>query len=436
MFKTYLESQPIARKSANPQISLIISCYNDSDLLTHCLKDLSRQTIFAECEIMVIANETDSKVGLLLADFHERFKNIEFEIVPDGTIYHYWNLAIKKTTAPLIANVRVDDPLHPEAFEKLKHLMDTHSEYSLIYYDTMITSTPCETFESNSADGHLKLEDFDIKKLKDGKNLLGSQQIWLRSIHDKYGYFDEFFTVSGDYEFWLRISETETIVHHAEILGMYLRRPDNLFTREKLRKRYEDNLIIQKYSETTSIYLIEKSFEFIDKRHKDINTVTTHLNNENWNEVKNIVDSYLSDYPEDQDMLYLKSTLFFRLKQPESGAEILEKLLSMNPDYSPAANNLAIWKWKNGERNEATKWMKKVVEQDPSNKEALFNLADMYEAIGKPDLAITFYKRVTEFDRFHIKALSELIRLLEKRDKVQADYYKEMLKISHSYQPK
>jgi len=53
--------------------------------------------------------------------------------------------------------------------------------------------------------------------------ICGPQPLWRRSIHERHGWFDESFKVAGDYEFWLRIATTETMVHVPAVLGSIFR---------------------------------------------------------------------------------------------------------------------------------------------------------------------------------------------------------------------
>jgi hypothetical protein len=49
--------------------------------------------------------------------------------------------------------------------------------------------------------------------------------MWRRWVHDIFGFFDESLVSSGDFEFWLRISQLCEFYHLRLPLGLYLERP-------------------------------------------------------------------------------------------------------------------------------------------------------------------------------------------------------------------
>ena len=85
-------------------------------------------------------------------------------------------------------------------------LLDQNPDIGLVYADVIITETENETFEKHTPVGHFQWLDYDREKLSLGC-FMGPQPMWRKSLHDKYGYFDETFSSSGDWEFWLRIAE-------------------------------------------------------------------------------------------------------------------------------------------------------------------------------------------------------------------------------------
>jgi hypothetical protein len=62
----------------------------------------------------------------------------------------------------------------------------------------------------------------------------GPMPMWRKSLHDKYGYFDESFKIVGDWEFWLRVMKAgEKICHIEQSLGVYLWREKSLERRDR-----------------------------------------------------------------------------------------------------------------------------------------------------------------------------------------------------------
>jgi glycosyltransferase involved in cell wall biosynthesis len=66
-------------------------------------------------------------------------------------------------------------------------------------------------------------------------------------VHDEYGYFDESMVTSGDYEFWLRISQTHNFYHINTPLGLYLKSPESIEHGNREKQRKENQQILSLY---------------------------------------------------------------------------------------------------------------------------------------------------------------------------------------------
>lgn len=73
--------------------------------------------------------------------------------------------------------------------------------------------------------------------------------MWRRSLHELYGGFDPTYVTSGDYEFWLRISQTSNFFHIRQPLGLYLAHPDSIEHQNEERKGIENNKILDLYQQ-------------------------------------------------------------------------------------------------------------------------------------------------------------------------------------------
>jgi tetratricopeptide (TPR) repeat protein len=71
-------------------------------------------------------------------------------------------------------------------------------------------------------------------------------------VHDQYGGFDESYVTSGDYEFWLRISQTANFKHINQSLGLYLAHPDSIEHRNEDRKQQENQQLLNLYLQSAN----------------------------------------------------------------------------------------------------------------------------------------------------------------------------------------
>jgi len=126
-----------------------------------------------------------------------------------------------------ITNANTDDRLRSDALEVLARALDENPDIALVYADFFVTQTENQTFDKPNPVGIYRGIDFDREILFDFC-FVGPQPMWRREVHEEYGYFDEAFVSAGDYEFWLRISQTHKFQRVDEILGLYLESPDSL----------------------------------------------------------------------------------------------------------------------------------------------------------------------------------------------------------------
>ncbi|MEW6003159.1 MAG: glycosyltransferase, partial [Nitrospirota bacterium] len=175
-----------------------------------------------------------------------------------------------------------DDRHRFDALEIMAAALDGSPDIGLVYADQIITETENETFERHTPAGNYRWIDYCRELLTLGC-FIGPQPMWRKSLHDSYGYFDETFTASGDWEFWLRIAEGTKMLHIPENLGLYFRSPISAEHRNPEQKIREDMSIFQKYVPRylAGVEDIERALRFIDEPGKLMGSrAFTHLRKE------------------------------------------------------------------------------------------------------------------------------------------------------------
>jgi predicted O-linked N-acetylglucosamine transferase (SPINDLY family) len=130
--------------------------------------------------------------------------------------------------------------------------LDQRPEVGLVYADVIKTETENETFDRCTPTGRYRWYDWDRNLLLTEGCFMGPQPMWRKSVHEVYGVFDASLVSSGDFEFWLRISQTFDFYHIREPLGLYLVRPDSVEHRNRELKRAEDIQILAVYRRAAS----------------------------------------------------------------------------------------------------------------------------------------------------------------------------------------
>ncbi|MGD8766117.1 MAG: glycosyltransferase, partial [Desulfobacteraceae bacterium] len=210
-------------------VSAIVSTYNAERYLRGCLEDLEAQTISDQLEIIVVNSGSEQNEEAIVKEFQEKYANVRYiKTVDREGVYAAWNRGIHQASGKYITNANTDDRHRKDAFEVMTTILETLPEVSLVYADLKITESENETFDHCTAVGNFSWLNWSREDLLNQDCFIGPQPMWRRSVHEEYGFFDETFVVAGDYEFWLRISQTNTFLHIPVCLGLYLRSPNSI----------------------------------------------------------------------------------------------------------------------------------------------------------------------------------------------------------------
>ncbi|MDP3889521.1 MAG: glycosyltransferase [bacterium] len=216
----------------NPRVSIITSMYKGDMFIQGFLADIVQQIIFDECELILVnANSPDHEEDII-KEYCKKYPNIRYiKLTHDPGIYSVWNFAIKSARAAYITNANIDDRLSPHCYELHAHALDTNPEIDLVYSDYYWSNKPNETFEEidKAQATRSVLPEFSKKAMC--YCLPNNHPMWRKSMHDKYGFFDESYKRVGDYEMWLRaVSQGALFKKVSEILGVYYFNPKGLST--------------------------------------------------------------------------------------------------------------------------------------------------------------------------------------------------------------
>jgi glycosyltransferase involved in cell wall biosynthesis len=228
-----------------PKVSIITSVYNADQYIEQFLQDITRQTIFKEkCELILINANSPGNEEPIIKKYMEQYPNniIYKRLDKDPGIYPVWNMGIKMASGEYITNANVDDRKRIDNLEVLARYLYSNKDVSVAYGQNFITNTPNETFENNSSNGnifglvaHQKqgtiFPKLDKNVLTYEGNLPHCMPMWRKDLHDKYGFFDETYKSSSDWEFWLRcLFSGEKIEDIKQIIGLYYLNPKGLST--------------------------------------------------------------------------------------------------------------------------------------------------------------------------------------------------------------
>lgn len=238
------------RSSSKPKISIITSVWDGDEFIEGFLEDVTKQTIFSQSELIIINPNSPGHEEEVIKKYTALYPNIIYVRLPqDPGLYGVWNRAIKMAHADIVTNANIDDRSRLDALEVHVKELEDNPDVDLVYSGYLYTEIPNETFENNHYKYYVDPFEFCSKNM--ALCLPGPRPVWRKSLHDRYGYFDETFSMSADWGMWLRA--TSLGAKFKKIPGpftLYYFNPDGLSTNSKrsLQRKLENDLIISRYS--------------------------------------------------------------------------------------------------------------------------------------------------------------------------------------------
>jgi tetratricopeptide (TPR) repeat protein/glycosyltransferase involved in cell wall biosynthesis len=393
-------------------VSAIVSTYNAERFIRGRLEDLENQTIADKLEIIIVNSGSQQNEEKIIKEFQEKYSNIKY-IKTDRreTVYAAWNRGIKAAIGKYITNANTDDRLRHDAFEVMVNTLEAHPEIALVYADVIITETENETFERCTPVGHFNWMGFNRQYLLNKGCFVGPQPMWRREVHDEYGYFDASFVTSGDLEFWLRISQSNTFMHLPVRLGLYLRSPGSIEHSNRDKQREENQKILHMYQKA------QASGEIIGR----IQACTSPVHPES--KIDNI---------KSPESIYRKIQAELESKQPKDVINELETLAASHPEFALAHNDLGVLHYHIGNKEKAHQFYEKAVQLDPENMVFQKNLADFYCAeLGRVEDALRIYVNILQSNPLDVETLLTTGHICVALDKFEdaESFYRRVLEL-------
>ena len=236
-----------------PKVSILTSVYNGDEFIRPFLEDITRQTIFKDkCELILINANSPGNEEEVIQEYMNKYPDniIYKKLDEDPGIYAVWNMAAKMATGEYLTNANLDDRKAPGSIER--HALELHlsTDIDLVYSNMLITHKANETFENNSSNGErYDFPDFSFENLLRG-NMPHASPMWRKTVHEKYGYFEEKYRSAADWEMWLRCaSQGSVFKKFNDVVGLYYFNPTGISTNPEHDgwKRKEEIEIFKKY---------------------------------------------------------------------------------------------------------------------------------------------------------------------------------------------
>jgi glycosyltransferase involved in cell wall biosynthesis len=231
------------RKQCTPRVSVIVSLYDAAAKLRTLLTVLSQQSLAQHGELDVIlvdSNSPGDERGAFAAFAAESSLPIVYARSHNReTIQAAWNRGIHLSRAPYLAFLGADEGLHPDALRQLAAVLDADPTADWAIADSVVTSVDRKgVFDADVMPYDRRDYRQDLVYL-DTTYLSWVGGLYRRSLHDRFGWYDESFRAAGDTEFKNRLMPHIKSVHVPRMLGVFNNYPEERTTQSP-RAEIED----------------------------------------------------------------------------------------------------------------------------------------------------------------------------------------------------
>jgi hypothetical protein len=307
-----------------PKISILTSLFRSEKYLASYLKEVKKQSIFTECELVLVLNEASNLEKKIAKQFDQQNPNqCQLHFVDKvETLGASWNRAWKSSGAPLLAIWNVDDRRSNSSLADQHDAMRANPDWALCYGDYIRVS------EYGTDEGKRKQTPF-FSPVQFRRAFPQGGAFWLlrKDVAGKLGYFDEQFQVAPDLDYSFRTVEASLKMGRVDtMLGYFTDAEEGLSTRDGARQSSIERTAIQlRYGVFDKV-----RSEFQKEAHNY--QITDFLNFGDWISLENVLPGH-KDAIARRKPLWLLGGLRNFLRKLLKAIGILEWLYSLQNKY-------------------------------------------------------------------------------------------------------
>lgn len=203
-----------------PQISIIITCYNLGNYLEEAIASIKDYSLSDDYEIILVNDGSTAESTIqILERIEEQDKAIFVLNQPNMGLAKARNNGIKLAKGKYIIPLDADNKLHPEFIKETIAVLDTNKDVDVVHGDAQL-------FENKNS--IWKGKPFDIAEMV-MNNYIDACAGFRKSIWEELGGYDENMPVMGfeDWDLWLRMAVRGCQFQYVETIFFDYRVRDN-----------------------------------------------------------------------------------------------------------------------------------------------------------------------------------------------------------------
>ena len=238
------------KHSGDYVVSAIASLYKGRPFMEKFLQNITTQTIFDRCELIIVDADSPEGEEEIIAEYQKAYPNIVYKRINYRIgVYDAWNIAVQLARGRYLTNTNVDDLRRSDFFELQAGALDANPSVDVVYQDFFYTLDASLSFDEVARLGFkTELPIITACNLLTF-NSLHNAPMWRKAVHKEVGLFDTSYKSAGDWEFWLRCLWKGKKFFKVNIPHVaYYHNPEGLSTRADTSGLAEAKQILRRYS--------------------------------------------------------------------------------------------------------------------------------------------------------------------------------------------
>jgi len=237
--------------SKYPSVTCYCPIFKGGQFIKGYMEDMLRQTIFKEVQFFILDCASPDNEAEIIEPYAKQHPNITYKrLDKDPGLYPAWNFCIQNTNGNFLTNWNVDDRKTPWSLEIMRDRLVLNDDIDLVYGNTVMSSIPNEIWSNITSKYTYICNETDSWKDLLRNNNPHCMPMWRRSIHDRFGYFDEDYLTSSDADLWLKAAKGGSQMKKIDdTVGIYYYNPTGRSSNPETLKQmvYEVNEMRRKY---------------------------------------------------------------------------------------------------------------------------------------------------------------------------------------------
>lgn len=197
-----------------PQISIIIPCFNSERTICACLDSVIGQS-YRNIEIIVVDGLSSDSTTNILREYESLCHNLKWISEKDAGIYDAINKGIRKSKGNWIYILGSDDRLYNNTTLEKVHALISETAEGVVYGNVKVKGDA-----GWAKDGQVHDGEFDLEKLLQG-NICQQAVFYHRTVFKQVGYFSLEYPVCADWDFMLHCAAKCPMKHISLIVAEF-----------------------------------------------------------------------------------------------------------------------------------------------------------------------------------------------------------------------